>query len=99
MSGVTSLNLFVSSPGDVQKERERVDFIVERLNAEYMDRVQIRAIRWETRYYSSHDTFQARAIVIWFWEYSARGSDRRCRKAFRTCPRATRIPAEPLMRC
>ena len=59
MSGVTSLNLFVSSPGDVQKERERVDFIVERLNAEYMDRVQIRAIRWETRYYSSHDTFQA----------------------------------------
>lgn len=59
MLGETHLNLFVSSPGDVQKERERVDFIVERLNAEYAGRVKIQAIRWETRYYSSHDTFQA----------------------------------------
>jgi tetratricopeptide (TPR) repeat protein len=55
----TVLNLFVSSPGDVQAERERVEFVVARLNAEYQGRAQIRAIRWETRYYSSHDTFQA----------------------------------------
>ena len=52
------LNLFVSSPGDVQAERERVDLVVERLNAEFAGRVRIRAIRWETRYYSSHETFQ-----------------------------------------
>jgi tetratricopeptide (TPR) repeat protein len=55
----TVLNLFVSSPGDVQAERERVEFVVARLNAEYEGRAQIRAIRWETRFYSSHDTFQS----------------------------------------
>jgi tetratricopeptide (TPR) repeat protein len=59
MSDETVLNLFVSSPGDVQAERERVDFVIARLNAEYKGRAQIRAIRWETAYYSSHDTFQA----------------------------------------
>jgi tetratricopeptide (TPR) repeat protein len=58
MAEETVLNLFVSSPGDVQAERERVDLAVERLNAEFAGRVRIRAIRWETRYYSSHETFQ-----------------------------------------
>ena len=58
MADETVLNLFVSSPGDVQAERERVDLVVERLNAEFAGRARIRAIRWETRYYSSHETFQ-----------------------------------------
>ena len=58
MAEETVLNLFVSSPGDVQAERERVDFVVARLNAEFAGRARIRAIRWETRYYSSHETFQ-----------------------------------------
>lgn len=59
MAGETVLDLFVSSPGDVQRERERIDFVVERLNAEYAGRVRIRTIRWETRFYSSHETFQS----------------------------------------
>jgi tetratricopeptide (TPR) repeat protein len=59
MSDETVLNLFVSSPGDVWRERERVDFVVERLNAEFRGRALIRTVRWETQYYSSHDTFQA----------------------------------------
>jgi tetratricopeptide (TPR) repeat protein len=58
MTEETVLNLFVSSPGDVQAERERVDLVVERLNAEFAGRARIRTIRWETRYYSSHETFQ-----------------------------------------
>ena len=58
MADETVLNLFVSSPGDVQPERERVDLVVDRLNAEFAGRVRIRTIRWETRYYSSHETFQ-----------------------------------------
>jgi len=58
MAEEKTLNLFVSSPGDVQAERERVDFVVERLNAEFAGRARIRTIRWETRYYSSHETFQ-----------------------------------------
>jgi tetratricopeptide (TPR) repeat protein len=52
------LQLFVSSPGDVQGERERVDLVVELLNAEFKGRVHIKVIRWETSFYSSHDTFQ-----------------------------------------
>ena len=59
MSDETVLRLFVSSPGDVRRERDRIDAIVERLNDEYAGRVAIRTIRWETHYYSSHDTFQA----------------------------------------
>ena len=58
MANETVLNLFVSSPGDVQSERERIDFVVERLNAEFAGRARIRTIRWETRFYSSHETFQ-----------------------------------------
>jgi tetratricopeptide (TPR) repeat protein len=52
------LRIFVSSPGDVPDERRRVDFAVERLNGEFEGRVQLKAIRWETSYYSAHDTFQ-----------------------------------------
>ena len=59
MADETLLTLFVSSPGDVRRERERVDLIVERLNAEYQGRARIQTIRWETSYYSSHETFQA----------------------------------------
>ena len=57
MANETVLNLFVSSPGDVQPERERVDFVVERLNAEFKGRARIEPIRWETSYYSAHETF------------------------------------------
>ena len=52
------LRLFVSSPGDVAEERQRVDLVVERLNAEFESRVRIETIRWETSYYSAHETFQ-----------------------------------------
>ena len=52
------LRLFVSSPGDVPEERRRVDLVVERLNTEFAERVRIEPIRWETAYYSAHDTFQ-----------------------------------------
>ena len=45
MADETVLNLFVSSPGDVQAERERVDLVVERLNAEFAGRARIRTIR------------------------------------------------------
>jgi tetratricopeptide (TPR) repeat protein len=59
MAAETHFNVFVSSPGDVQAERERVDFVVERINADFRGRARVRTIRWETQYYSSHDTFQA----------------------------------------
>ena len=52
------LRLFVSSPGDVLPERQRVDLVVERLNSEFEGLVRIETVRWETSYYSAHDTFQ-----------------------------------------
>ena len=52
------LRLFVSSPGDVAEERRRVELVVTRLNAEFEKRVTIKVVRWETEYYSAHDTFQ-----------------------------------------
>ena len=52
------LRLFVSSPGDVLPERQRVDLVVERLNSAFEGRVKIGTVRWETSYYSAHDTFQ-----------------------------------------
>ena len=48
----------MSSPGDVQARHRRIDLVVERLNAEFEGRVKIDTIRWETSYYSAHDTFQ-----------------------------------------
>src|SRR5271156_2010624 len=50
--------MFVSSPGDVDGERQRVVLVVERLNQKFAGRVRIEVIRWETSYYSAHDTFQ-----------------------------------------
>jgi tetratricopeptide (TPR) repeat protein len=52
------LRLFVSSPADVMPERQRVGLVVERLNAEFAGRARIETVRWETEYYSAHDTFQ-----------------------------------------
>jgi tetratricopeptide (TPR) repeat protein len=54
----TVFRLFVSSPGDVTAERQRVDFVVERLNAEFAGRARFETVRWETSFYSAHETFQ-----------------------------------------
>src|ERR1700730_4985130 len=53
-----TLRLFVSSPSDVAEERRRVELVAARLNAEFEKRISIKVIRWETEYYSAHETFQ-----------------------------------------
>src|SRR5258706_10319741 len=53
-----SVRLFLSSPGDVDHERRRVDRVAERLNAEYVDIARIETIRWEIGFYSAHTDFQ-----------------------------------------
>ena len=50
--------LFVSSPGDVAAERARLEAVVEKLNAEFKVRARFDAVRWETNFYSAHETFQ-----------------------------------------
>ena len=39
-------------------ERRRIEAVAERLNGEYERRVKIELVRWETSYYSAHETFQ-----------------------------------------
>jgi tetratricopeptide (TPR) repeat protein len=53
-----SVRVFVSSPADAMAERRRVEAVAERLNGEFERRVKIEVIRWETSFYSAHETFQ-----------------------------------------
>src|SRR5438067_12834888 len=57
-SGIRTVRVFISSPSDVDFERQRVDRVAERLNHVFADLLQIRTVRWERRLYSSHAGFQ-----------------------------------------
>ena len=52
------IRVFVSSPGDAQFERRRLERVVERLNGELAGTALLKAIRWETSFYKAHTTFQ-----------------------------------------
>ena len=55
----TVFRLFVSSPGDVAVERAHLEAVVEKLNAEFKDRVaSTQCPPWETNFYSADETFQ-----------------------------------------
>ena len=53
------VTLFVSSPGDVEHERCRVDHVAQRLNGEFADAVCIETVRWETKFYEAYTTYQS----------------------------------------
>ena len=55
---MTSVRVFVSSPGDTHFERMRVERVVERLNGEFSGVATLEAVRWETKYYQARATFQ-----------------------------------------
>ena len=57
--GVREVRVFVSSPGDAQFERSRLERVTERLNGEFQGIVHIVPIRWEMEFYKAHETFQA----------------------------------------
>src|SRR5262245_33638282 len=57
--GAREVRVFVSSPGDAQFERMRLERVTERLNGEFQGIVHILPIRWETEFYKAHQTFQA----------------------------------------
>ncbi|BAT61709.1 photosystem I assembly protein Ycf3 [Variibacter gotjawalensis] len=58
----TTVRIFVSSPGDVQAERERVDRIAQRLNAAFLGAVHIETVRWERSAYTADSTFQRQIV-------------------------------------
>src|SRR5262245_8726206 len=53
-----TVRIFISSPSDVMHERQRVHRVIERLNGEYAAVARFEAVRWETRFYSAHASFQ-----------------------------------------
>jgi WD40 repeat protein len=53
---VRTVRLFVSSPGDVEHERQRVERVAERLNSEFMGIARIETIRRETSFYSAQSS-------------------------------------------
>jgi tetratricopeptide (TPR) repeat protein len=57
-SSIRTVRVFVSSPSDVEFERQRVDRVAECLNHAFADCLQIKTVRWERRLYSSHASFQ-----------------------------------------
>ena len=52
------LEVFVSSPGDVEAERQRVGRVVARLNGEFREVVRLELIRWEEHFYTADRSFQ-----------------------------------------
>jgi tetratricopeptide (TPR) repeat protein len=58
MAGVRVIRLFVSSPGDVDAERKRVEFVAERLNGLFAGVARFETIRWENKFYAAHASFQ-----------------------------------------
>jgi hypothetical protein len=49
--------IFLSSPSDVLTERDRVEKIVGKLNAERVDHPKLELVRWELEYYRADATF------------------------------------------
>jgi hypothetical protein len=52
------VRIFVSSPSDVDFERQRVDRVAERLNGAFAEIVRFDPTRWENKFYSADRTFQ-----------------------------------------
>jgi hypothetical protein len=53
------IKIFVSSPTDVEHERQRTERVVERLNGQYAGLVRLVPIRWEQKFYEARASFQA----------------------------------------
>jgi tetratricopeptide (TPR) repeat protein len=53
-----TVRVFISSPSDAIRERDRLARVARRLNLIYAEVVELEIIRWEDDFYSAHDTFQ-----------------------------------------
>jgi hypothetical protein len=68
--------VFLSSPSDVEIERDRAELVAKRLNAERIDHPQLEVVRWELEYYGADASFQdqipkpsaCQLVVCIFWK-------------------------------
>ena len=51
------IRVFVSSPSDVSAERQQVNHVIKRIQADYQD-LEFEVILWEEKFYSASSTFQ-----------------------------------------
>ncbi len=63
-AGIREVKLFISSPGDVIAERERLMAVIARLNARFAGTAHISPVNWPDHYYRGHDTFQAQIAPV-----------------------------------
>jgi WD40 repeat protein len=76
MNGRTRFRLFLSSPGDVRPERDAVERVVSRINAEHAEGGAFELLRWEDIYYTAGSSFQQQIpppsqsdiVVCIFWK-------------------------------
>ncbi len=57
-AAIPSYRVFISSPRDVMRERERALLVMRRLNGEFEGEFQLRPIAWEEETYSARNDFQ-----------------------------------------
>lgn len=55
---ISRKKIFVSSPGDVDVERRRVERVTQKLNGEYFDTLEFFVVRWENQFYTADRSFQ-----------------------------------------
>ena len=68
--------IFLSSPSDVEPERDAVARIVDRINAEFGPNGQLKLFRWEDDFYTASRTFQSQmprpsecdVVICIFWK-------------------------------
>ena len=53
-----TVRVFISSPSDAIRERDRLSRVARRLNLIYAEEVELEIIRWEDDFYGAHETFQ-----------------------------------------
>jgi hypothetical protein len=72
--------VFLSSPADVQPEREAAERVVRRLGGIYAEHVDLRLERWEPKFYEATRSFQEQIestaefdlVIAIFWKDSGR---------------------------
>lgn len=53
-----TVRVFISSPSDAVRERDRLSRVARRLNLIYAEEAELEIIRWEDDFYGAHETFQ-----------------------------------------
>lgn len=102
----TGYRVFLSSPTDVEAERDAVKRAVDRINADHPGRPAFELIRWEDAYYTADSTFQHQIprssecdlVVCVFWKRLGSDLPESFRRPDGTLPTGTEFEFEEALR-